>query len=633
MTPGGGTPRLVILAALAVMMLASLAAPAGAYTETFQSGTYTEESASVPTQDREGDYPLNLFRIRAIEQTVGLSQIKFSASCTNCLPPADDHASCASEFYDFESGDLIGTGTIQYTVNYDLQGRRKSVDYVFDLDCWDVSGRTGWARVSIAPSSPILPRTRYWAGSPPQQSNHPYLENEWSAFAIGDYEYRYDSTWKNTLTITEDSKLHIALNRYGGTHGSKFMIQGPLYTYSTLFSYDDEDVTHPLENVPLRISVQNPAGIWFNRTYGSGGTVISDFSLSVSPKEGAIYAPITATLNVCDGAPEYDCVYWNWDSYDVHDDRQYRKINGTWHETRYNSTVGGYVNTPTTDNPLVQSISFPDEGVNHRISVRVYNLANSEKLANLTEYVTVSGQSSIYWPLYVGVYDGVTGKALLNVNCEIKNLNTGETTTKTIQRNYFGENLQLNAVDAYKISISKNGYESRTWDRLTSRTTKITAYLPKLADPEHPDQIKIYLTVAEPGGQPIPGATVQVSGLPVAVTNAQGQVGITATANTTYQYTVSKTGYIGASDTLTTLSTSFWQVIHLTPEGAVPTTDPAPGQTVAPGTTPDYRTVDQKATSALGILFDQVELIAALAGLILVCNMLTWILPGGGRRR
>lgn len=456
-------------------------------------------------------------------------------------------------------------------------------------------------------------------------------EGDSSFSLVGEDKYPYTIShasaidWVNHITIEEayDNSYHVKLDRNinGKYYASTVNCTKLGVPYYTSKKSEDENL-YFIKSVVDTITVESPQKKYI---FVLSATNQDDFSLSLSSKAVPIYGPVQATLSVSADAPAYDCVYWNWDSYDLHDERQYRKIGGTWHETRYNGTTQTYENTPTTDNPLVQSISFPDEGVNHRISVRVYNLANSEKLADLTEYVTVSGQSSTYWPLYVGVYDGVTGKALLNVICEIKNLNTGETTTKTIQRNYFGENLQLNAADAYKISISKNGYESRTWDRLTSRTTKITAYLPKLADPEHPDQIKIYLTVAEPGGQPIPGATVQVSGLPVAVTNAQGQVQITATANTSYQYTVSKTGYIGASDTLTTLSTSFWQVIHLTPEGAVPTTDPAPG------TTPDYRTVDQKATSALDILFDNVELIATLAGLILVCNMLTWILPGGKR--
>ena len=180
----------------------------------------------------------------------------------------------------------------------------------------------------------------------------------------------------------------------------------------------------------------------------------------------------------------------------------------------------------------------------------------------------------------------------------------------------------------YTVAVSKSGYESRTF-RVDSTTRTLTARLPKSTSPSNPDQVWLYFYVLDGSQAPISGAAVQLSGLSTTLTNSQGLAKIAVSTNTTYQYTVSKTDYTGVSDEIIIESTSQWKYVTLTPTGAA-VTSPVP---TGPGTvtTPDYRSIDEKATSALSILFDHVELFAALAGLVLLCNMLFWIVPGGKR--
>lgn len=364
----------------------------------------------------------------------------------------------------------------------------------------------------------------------------------------------------------------------------------------------------------------------YNLPGGSGPSPENDdFSLSLNRTEAALYESIQATVSPPDLAT-YDCVIWNQDSYHLHDEIRYRNIDGTWHESQYNRSTESYDHIPSDADPLSQEFSFPDEGQG-KISVRVYNLATKQKLADLSEYVQISGESSVYFPLMVKIYTN-SGSALMDVHCVIENLDTGETTEKTIQKNYFGEILQLKATDHYKITVSKEGYESRTWGDINSQTTEITAYLPELADPSNPDQIRIFFSVYDLDGQPISGATVQVSGLPVAVTNNQGRVEIQATANTTYQYTVSKSGYVGASGSLTTLDTSFQKLVHLTAGDANPTVPPAPGHTVPK---PDMSN-EEKAQSIIDFLYDAGPIIAVLAVFATVSGLLKMMSPGGRRR-
>lgn len=347
------------------------------------------------------------------------------------------------------------------------------------------------------------------------------------------------------------------------------------------------------------------------------------FSLLISPTTAAVGDPVTATLTADADAPPYDMVEWT-----IADDwRPYRLTAGTWYA--YNATTETYADAVTEAAVLSQTCQFSAEG-NGPVFVRVYDIANGTLLADLKEYVLVSGTSAYKFPLYVAVFDADTGATLMSVQCQITDLDTAEVSTTTIQTSRAGETFLLDSSDRYQITVSKTGYESRTWTNIRSDTSSLTAYLPKTAVPGDESQVSLYFRVHSTAGSPVAGAYVQLSPGDISgLTNSQGQVVLTVSKNTTYSYQVSASGYVGATDSIEVSATSLWYECTLQESGEVaPPTSSSPAGAV----TPDYRTIDQKAESALSILFENVELFAALAAIVLLCNMVNWIIPGGRKR-
>jgi len=288
--------------------------------------------------------------------------------------------------------------------------------------------------------------------------------------------------------------------------------------------------------------------------------------------------------------------------------RPYRLTAGTWYA--YNATTETYADAVTEAAVLSQTCQFTAEG-NGPVFVRVYDLANGTLLADLKEYVTVSGTSALKFPLYVAVFDADTGATLMSTTCQITNLDTSEVTTTTIQTSRAGETFLLDSSDRYQIVVSKTGYESRTWSNIRSDTSSLTAYLPKTAG--GPEDIYIYFSVHDTGGAPVPNALVSLSGLTPTLTNSQGSVKLLAATNTTYTYTVTADGYLGATDTLETSATSLWYECTLTPSGGAATTIPT---TAIPGGS------SENLDDAMAIWTDNLQLIAALLFMAFIIGIL-----------
>lgn len=365
--------------------------------------------------------------------------------------------------------------------------------------------------------------------------------------------------------------------------------------------------------------------------YNTGGSTepaeSEYFSLSISPENG-IGSPITATLTAADGAPAYDYINWQFNDPGSPYETTFEKntTSGIWYQ--YDEETELFDIEASESDYLTPQFTPTKAGYTY-IACQVYSLADKKKLADLIQYVTISDIiQSDQFPVDIQVFDADTGGGLLRVNLDVKNLQTGEIDSYLIQTNSVGYRLMLQVGNTYDLTLSKSGYESRTFSRVGSTTKTLTARLPKSVSSD-PDKVWVYFYVLDGSQTPISGAAVQLSGLSTTLTNSQGLAKIEVSTNTTYQYTVSKADYTGVSDEIIIESASQWKYVTLTPTGAA-VTSPVP---TGPGTvtTPDTRTIDEKATSALSLLFDNVELFAALAGLILVTNMLTWILPGGRR--
>jgi len=339
-----------------------------------------------------------------------------------------------------------------------------------------------------------------------------------------------------------------------------------------------------------------------------------DFTLSLSPQSAAVGDPITATLTPAADAPAFDMVEWT-----IADDwRPYRLVTGTWYA--YNATTETYADAVTEADVLEQTCQFTAEG-NGPVFCRVYDLANGTLLADLKEYVTVSGTSALKFPLYVAVFDADTGATLMSTTCQITDLDTAEVTTTTIQTSRAGETFLLDSSDRYQIVVSKTGYESRTWTNIRSDTSSLTAYLPKTAVPGDESQVSLYFRVHSTAGSPVAGAYVQLSPGDISgLTNSQGQVVLTVSKNTTYSYQVSASGYVGATDSIEVSATSLWYECTLTAEGETVSGEPTPES---------MSTVDIIDTGVNTVLDWFVPLIA-FACLATFCGLLELI---GGRRR
>jgi hypothetical protein len=445
-----------------------------------------------------------------------------------------------------------------------------------------------------------------------------------------DLAYSSDVSWRNRLTVVEKGNdYYISLQRiFDNTkYRSQLNITKDGVTVYSSDAITDVNVFFGTPQVD-ELTVTSSTKSYTYRLGESGGTPppeTSKFSISLSPENG-IGSPITATLTPAADAPAYDYVNWQFDDPGSPYETTYQKIAGTW--KKYNPETDAY-DLAVTGTEYLSPIFTPTRAGYTYIACQVYDLAGGKKLADLIAYVTVSDKvESDIFPVDLQVFDADSGGGLLRVNLDVKNLQTGETTSTLIQTESVGHRLLLQVGNTYDLTVSKSGYESRTFTRVGSTTKALTARLPKSVSSD-PGQVWLYFYVLDGSQAPISGAAVQLSGLSTTLTNSQGLAKIPVSTNTTYQYTVSKADYTGVSDEIIIESASQWKYVTLTPTGAAPTS-PLP---TGPGavTTPDYRSIDEKAESALSILFDLVEPFAALAGLVLLCNMLFWIVPGGKR--
>lgn len=513
---------------------------------------------------------------------------------------------------------VIGTGEITFTQQYDMDNNPVCYVYVIDLDSWDTGSLTGRQVFtmyvdSAFPFAAIMSCEVSKVVSEPEGIFYAYYTTSGGASAKmvrGTHEAYYRDEWSNTLSASStDDNVYISLDK--GGYKSKIIISGSTYTYSSL--YDDQDVSidYPLVNLPLDVAVYAPSGDWYNRTVtalgvgGDAGKGSSDyFTLSLSPSSAAVGDEITSTLSPSADAPAYDMVEWTL----ADDWRPYRLTTGTWYA--YNATTETYADAVTEADVLSQTCQFTLEG-NGPVFCRVYDLANGTLLADLKKYVAVSGTSALKFPLYVAVFDADSGATLMSTSCQITDLDTSEVTTTTIQTSRAGETFLLDSSDRYQIVVSKTGYESRTWTNIRSDTSSLTAYLPKTAG--GPTDIYIYFSVHDTGGAPVQNALVSLTGLTPTLTNAQGSVKLLAATNTTYTYSVSADGYIGATDSLETSATSLWYECTLTPTGGAAT---ATTTATVPGGS------SENLDDAMVVWTDNLQLIAALLFMAFIIGIL-----------
>jgi len=533
-------------------------------------------------------------------------------------------------------GNYIGSGTANYNVLF-TNNLPTHIQFWIDVDDFDTGSLTGKKAVLITPSQGVL-----WGYTTPTSLS---VQSLGTTTALSDTKFvgwnrggttegttpianglvfaRTQGYWKNEITYDENKNTVYLKRVFDKVYYSKldatYTVSGNPITISDDTFSNTSVVTSGQSTVTW--TVTDIFGGIHSGVFGASSAPSTDFALSLSPTSAAVGDPVQATLTPAADAPTFDMVEWT-----IADDwRPYRLVTGTWYA--YNTSTETYADAVTEADVLEQTCQFSAEG-NGPVFCRVYDLATGTLLADLKEYVTVSGTSALKWPLYVAVFDADTGATLMSTSVQITDLDTSEVTTTTIQTSHSGETFLLDSSDRYQIVVSKTSYESRTWTNIRSDTSRITAYLPKTAVPGNESQVSLYFRVHSTAGSPVAGAYVQLSPGDISgLTNSQGQVVLTVSKNTTYSYQVSASGYVGATDSLDVSATSLWYECTLATVGGTPTTT-APAGVV----TIDTRTIDEKATSALDILFDNVEAFATLAAIGLITSMIYWIIPGGRRR-
>jgi hypothetical protein len=637
MTPGGGTPRLLILAALALLVVVAVVAPVSAaapppapppYEETFSSS-----SAIISNWTYNGYRQNDMCRysvsynlgIPAVEEAEGLQKVV-------CFVPGDkiyawpDSPTQTTRFSASLGNGQI-SGQIDTVTNYDLDGHPVALVTVYCFDSpLNVSGLNGRQILTISMDDPIQTyRSQYHQSTYYQLDGISRITGSDYAFAAaGTYEYHYLRSWENTLNIScADDAVDIHLQRH--TYKSRFVLRGAVYNYSNV-GYSDIALQYRQSNLPLSLAVQNLDGVWYNRSYPQDPAEVpgKDFSLSLSSPETTNYAPVTATLTTAEGAPEWDEIAW------IHGDEQrtFQHSGDTWTEFNYESLEYDIPSDEQTALIYQFTAYCPPGGADEDI-VLCCLYSEGKQIAELTGRVEiVSGSTKTQLAVVVVDYTDGQTPVLFGADVEVRDEKTKQLQQETGSDETFHRFI-LEKGRRYIVTADAPGYKSSSRTITATKDVQSTEiYLSKEAPITAPDNsTQIGFVVTDGQYRHVEGALIrltdQTTGTSLSgLTNQYGALTFLADRTHQYRYAVSKTGYIGVQGAADLTGTT---TVRLRAEGDGLGGGDQPGH--------DSRTIDQKATSALGILFDQVELIAALAGLILVCNMLTWILPGGGRRR
>lgn len=255
-----------------------------------------------------------------------------------------------------------------------------------------------------------------------------------------------------------------------------------------------------------------------------------------------------------------------------------------------------------------------------------------------------SGPESNTFTLNLAIEDASTGNLLSGASCLITNYNTSETIFNTEINGQ--KTFTLNRSLTYEINVSISGYHY--FDGSPYAGEYLQFYGDDSVDLTmgmYPDTASNTSTVifqcyesASYGGSAISGAAVLWDSTKQRTTNSNGRATFSDVDYGTYSYQITKDDYTTITGTVTVNEPEETIFVRMPREGSVATATVS-GQPTATGTavaTADIRSYEEKADSALGILFDNVETVAALAMLIVIMSMIKWVGSAGNnppRRR
>jgi hypothetical protein len=199
----------------------------------------------------------------------------------------------------------------------------------------------------------------------------------------------------------------------------------------------------------------------------------------------------------------------------------------------------------------------------------------------------------------------------------------GGTKTYTLQPTGGG----LPNPDYYRVSVTADGYNSEMpYADITLDAgipmTMVLGMQPTGGAPEDPGDTYIDVYVRDIYANPIADATVKLDRY-ILQTNSAGYTLFDVPVNSTYTYTVKKTGYTSIEGSVTVGDAARYPVNIVMGVGVIPTNPPITEPTVPGATpTPDHRTNEQKGQAVIDMIADNAEGIGALALICLLLGLL-----------
>lgn len=553
------------------------------------------------------------------------------------------------------------TKTCQYFVEKSI-GSGSKISIFFDD--WDVDALVGEQTVQLSHTYMIYDSRAQssYSESGPESNIHVWRDPAGTYHTPTQIYYIAYSTrtyWKNHLKVIHKSPE----NPLSGlpetydiylTRGDQSVItlysaeDALLLTQTSTEDYQVEKLISAVDHIKITSLIPNT--YTYTLSEYASPPAAAGFSLSLSSDTAMVGDALTATLIPDADAPRYSEISYGVTDPDGSTAYTHYSMTDTWDAwTVYNKT--SKLNEPCTEADALTVALTPTGAGTWTVSATVRDRQPPSTGAALAE---VAASCEVSRPagtvdVEISIYDGARSSPtyLSGVGLTVKDLTAGGTVLYDSCETYLlgdesGTCDGLATVsapqgDEIEITAERNGYVSQTWTEVVRPTAiplnvmpiKIT--LSPAATPA-PDEIYVSISVETVNHYAIEGATVSAAGH-VAQTNSLGACRLRLPTNSTVRYTVSAPRYTDTSGYILTGAVNTQATIYLYPSATPRPTPPPGGGEPGADSTPDYRTADEKAESALNILFDNVETFAGLAVIVLMVNMLFWIMPSGGRRR
>ncbi|WOF15993.1 hypothetical protein F1737_04385 [Methanoplanus sp. FWC-SCC4] len=462
-------------------------------------------------------------------------------------------------------------------------------------------------------------------------SDNVYFYNKWEDYS-GLYYFAISSTSPNIrLTSNQDVDNIPFTIKYGSkiyasgkfSYREKFNYLNQYSGFEIWFLFDEfksEELIN--DNVPISSKLQIDSVYDFNGKHGSGLT-LSDYKQSIRLVQSGTgtyqYPDIQGFIVTATSA--------KW-KLKLHSDFQPDQVN------YINAEKYGFVSNITLKNEngdILFNDKTSDDYNYHFVNIPLYLEIENPFGKKYNEILGSETSSPDEVNILTHVYS-TADKSLIGGATVTYNATDGsDTQTKTFSS---GEGIvKLKSNLEYSVTASADGYRMQEGSAPTvsfSQDTQFGLFLTPTGTNVSAGSgvINFYVKTYTPDGnlEPLEGALIQINGKSL-ISNSAGyaQYEINKTAPITYS--VSKDGYISFSRTHSPEwpeSNVLDEFAFLRKKGMILPGEPTPQPTL------DTRTQNQKAESALNIILDNIEAIAALAVVVVILSFVDYMTP---RRR